>query len=318
VGIGTHTAPVPTSEPASIDDLADGLREVIRKGLPIGPDRAPEVLLALRGVYARSINPDDYLSRVKSLNQLLTRMLARLGDGDEAVALRTLFGLPAENRGVTLTVRRERAAAVVRYGATHFRKHIEGRLLRDFAWLVHEDSQTYTPRSRKAPPIHEVSGDTPSLSAADVNAYEELASRIWSYVYGLRAELIRQARLEADGNASPETRAECGRDVVWSLARLLTRIHEYIDRFGDEIVHGEAEFRVDSLVRLAGWRADLTAEQAQLLRLAVAKVGEDDRAGFLMQLATSSEAATGTGSGTPQTSPRAAEVSSSRPHRDPR
>jgi hypothetical protein len=271
VGIGTHTAPAPPREPASIDDLVDGLREVIRKGLPVGPDWAPEVLLVLRGVYARSINPDDYLSRVKALNQLLIRMLARLGDGDEPVALRTLFGLPSENRGVTLTVRRERAAAVMGYGATHFRKHIEGRLLRDFAWRVHEDSQTYTPRSRSAPPIREISGDTPSLSAADVTAHEELVSRIWSLVYGLRAELIRQARLEVDDTASAEARAEGGRDILWSLARLLARIREYVDEFGDQILHGDAEFRVDGLTRLAGWRYDLTAEQAAKLRLAVAK-----------------------------------------------
>ncbi len=280
---------MPTAErnddtaPPPIDEIAEGLKRVLRKGLPVIPDAAPDVLLQLRGVEARSIDPDDFLSRVKALNALFHTLLLALGDAEEAQALQILFAVRGADRGTTLTVRRSRASSVGGwdYDATHFRRNIEPRLLRDLAWFLYEDSQNYTPRTKYAPKPTEISGDTPSLTPADVNEQEELVSRIWALVYELRAELIRTARLEAIENGDASELEDAQGSSLWLVARLLSRIHDYLERYGDRILHGDAEFRAEGLIRLAGWRHDLSGEEAIRLRYELAKSGESDRERFL-------------------------------------
>ncbi len=281
MGISVSAAHRGDVAPPPIENLTAALRVVVRKGLPVTPDRAPELLLELRGVLARAIDGGDYLSRVKSLNTLLQTLLLALGEAEEAQALKILFAVRPADRGTTLTVRRERARMVGAwdYDATHFRRHIEPRLIRDLAWFLHEDSQNYTPRTKYAPDPIEISGDSPSLHPSDVNEQEELLSRIWALVYELRAELIHKARLEADAPASAEVH-EAADTILWIVARLLTRIHEYLESYGDRILHGEAEYRVEGLIRLAGWRYEFTPEQAVEIRLAIAASGEN-RVAFL-------------------------------------
>ncbi len=277
--------------PPSLDHLAKGLKQVLRRGLPVTPDHAPDVLLGLRGVAARAIDADDFLSCVKALNGLLLSLLLALGDSEEAQALQILFAANASDRGTTLTSRRARASRVGSwdYDFDHFRKRVEPRLVRDLAWLLHEDSQNYTPRTKYAPEPVEISGDSPSLHPSDVNEQEELLSRIWALVYELRAELIRKARLETDDPASVDVEEATG-TTLWIVARLLTRIHEYLERYGDRILHGEAEYRVEGLIRLAGWSHDLPPDDAARLRYVLAKSGEADRKRFLSMLRKSVEA----------------------------
>lgn len=267
--------------PLDLDDLIEALKLVLRRGLPVAPDHAPDVLVRLRGVEARAINADDFLSCVKALNGLLLALLLALGDSEEAQALQILFAANASDRGTTLTARRARACRVGAwdYDADHFRKHVEQRLIRDLAWLIHEDSQNYTPRTKYAPTPTEISGDSPSLTAADVNEQEELLSRIWSLVYELRAELIRQASLE-DVGAEADVIRHAAETTLWVVARLLTRIHEYLERYGDRILHGDAEYRVEGLIRLAGWSYEISPAQAAELRLVAARTGEQ-RNGFV-------------------------------------
>jgi hypothetical protein len=285
VGIPASAAQPGDNAPPPIDELAAALKAVVRKGLPIIPDNAPELLLELRGVHARAIVGDDYLSRVKSLNTLLQTLLLALGDAEEAQALQILFAVRPADRGTTLTLRRERARLVSEwdYDATHFRKHIEPRLIRDLAWFLHEDSQNYTPRTKYAPDPIEISGDSPSLHPSDVNEQEELLSRIWALVYELRAELIRKARLETEDLDGADAE-EVGDTALWIVARLLTRIQEYLERYGDRILHGDAEFRAEGLIRLAGWSYELPPEEATRLRYVLAKSGEADRGKFLSVL----------------------------------
>lgn len=251
------------------------------------PDRAPLVLLQLRGVSARAIDAADFLSCVKALNGLLLSLLLALGDSEEAQALQIMFAAKPSDRGTTLTDRRSRASRVGTwdYDLDHFRKHVEQRLLRDLAWLLHEDSQNYTPRTKYAPAPSEISGDSPSLTTADVNEQEELLSRIWALVYELRAELIRQARLKERGAEAPELDDASG-TALWIVARLLTRIHDYVERYGDRILHGAAEFNVEGLIRLAGWGSQLSREEANRLRLLIARVGDQDRDEFLAAAAS--------------------------------
>ena len=114
-------------------------------------------------------------------------------------------------------------------------------------------------------------------------------SRIWALVYELRAELIRKARLETDDPTSVEVE-EAADTTLWIVARLLTRIHEYLERYGDRILHGEAEYRVEGLIGLAGWSHDLPPDDAARLRYVLAKSGEADRKRFLSMLRKSVKA----------------------------
>ena len=275
--MGTPPRTVEEQAP-KLGQLEEALSQVMRNGLPVVPDRAPRLLVDLRSVSARSIDPDRYVSRVKALDELLARMLVELGEGPEARALQILFALHASERGLTLTERRKRAAAVFSYDPTHFRKRVEKRLIRDFAWHLHEDDLNYTPRTRYAPPIIETSGDTPTLTPADINGQEELVSRIWALVYELRAELISAAR-QGSSPAAGKHEAE-----VWVLARLLARINEYMETYGSRIAHGSAEYAVEGLIRLAGWRDELAPAEAAWLRLLVATTGDEDKDAFVAAL----------------------------------
>lgn len=291
MGTPDRTAPADDVAPPPLYELTAALKHVIRVGLPVKPDSAPPALLELRGVRARAIDAGRFLSRVKALNGLLHGLLTDLGEGEEARALQCLFAVHAEDRGTTLTHRRRRAAGILGYNDTHFRKHVETRLLRDLAWFLHEDSQTYTPRSRKAPPKIKISGDTPTLTLVEVNEHEELVSRIWALVYELRAELICKARLEAEGDQTVQAEVDDASGTsLWLVARLLSRIYDYLDRYGERILHGEAEFNVEGLIRLAGWSADLSPAETVRMRYLVAI--HPDRASFLANLSKPSRSET--------------------------
>ena len=296
VGTPAAVAEKDNVTPPPIEELTKALKSVLRKGLPVIPDAAPRALLELRGVRARAIDAGDFLSRVKALDALLQALLLALGEAEEAQALQILFAVRAADRGTTLTARRSRARSVGtwEYDDTHFRKNVEPRLVRALAWFLHEDSQNYTPRTRHAPPEKtEISGDTPSLTSADVNDQEELVSRIWALVYELRAELIRKARLEAETDPGRQADLEdAGGTSLWLVARLLTRIHDYLDRYGERILHGDAEFNAEGLIRLAGWGYELSQEEATRLRYALAKSGEAERDKFLIEARTALDART--------------------------
>lgn len=104
-----------------------------------------------------------------------------------------------------------------------------------------------------------------------------MLSRIWALVYELRAELIRKARLQETGE-DDETVRDAGVTVLWVIARLLTRIHEYLERYGNRILHGgAAEYRVEGLIRLAGWHHELSAEHALRIRLLCSRADGDRR-----------------------------------------
>lgn len=64
---------------AEFEPVLAGVRQVLRNGLPLLPSNAPEALLALDGVTARSVRPEDRLARIDGLDRLLKRELRRLG-----------------------------------------------------------------------------------------------------------------------------------------------------------------------------------------------------------------------------------------------
>lgn len=105
-----------------------------------------------RGVFARAVDPDDRLHRIKALDGLLRSQLAHFQDDTQSEAARVLFGLAPGARGTSLTQRRSRAAVELHCNEAHFRKRIEPKIVRQLAWQLHQDTQTYVPRARDVPP----------------------------------------------------------------------------------------------------------------------------------------------------------------------
>jgi hypothetical protein len=274
----------PTSSAPRDDGLeatVEALKAVLRTGLPLRPDYVPNVLLKLAGVVARSVRAEDRLARVDALERLLRATFKVLAPKERREATEGLFIVA--RGGQTLTERRRYAAGVLDYELHHFRKRIEPKLLEEIAWQFHQDSLQYIRRTRDGEPF-EASGHTPvitdeQLAHPDTAEHEVLLSRIWSDVYGLRAELIaREASRDDPERAAEHEEAAVG--ALWYLARLLTRLSRYMERYGKGILHGTAEYNAEALIRLAGWTGELTTEQTRDLRFTLAQVGEWDRAGF--------------------------------------
>jgi hypothetical protein len=258
----------------------EAVRGLLKNGLPARLHDLVEPLLDLRGVIARSVKPEDALSRLDALNKLLKQTIRRWPREKERAALNVLFGLEKGYSGGNLTARRERAAGHTGYGPTHFRKVIEPTLISDFSAALWQDHLQYSPRTEYAPLPTEMSGDSPSLGPGDYNEQEEVVSRIWSEVYGLRADIIAGGRAKKDQalhDEMPELRAR----ILWRTAKLLTYVEAYLQRYGDRIVQGETEWQVEGLIRLAGWRGGVREEEAQRLRLIIATAGPDDWRRFL-------------------------------------
>lgn len=254
--------------PPPVGAVAKALRPIATSGLPVSPDFSDETLLGLRGVVARSIDQSDRLNRVKALDQLIRKLLVYYPDDDLGEAARILFGLAPGSRGNNLTTRRMKAAKEAGYESDHFRKHIEKKILETMAWLLHQDSQNYIPRSRAVPPPLEASGDTPIITQGDISSqdaaeHQELLSRLWAHVYTLRAEILRVERLkvwphdptEPTVSARKLDEAMAARDAEIEKVKIL--IQKYRDTYGQRIMHGEAEFNVEGLLRLAGWERDV-------------------------------------------------------------
>lgn len=253
----------------------------MRDGLPLVPASTPASLVALDGVTARSVRPDDPVARLDALDKLLRRELRRLGLHELRPAAGLLFGIT--KGGTSLTERRRAAAIRSGYSLDHVRKRIEPRICEQLATQLYTDSLQYVQRRDDGQPFA-ASGDSPTISEDDIADIrdaerEALISRIWSDVFGLRADLILREGLRAD----PERRAEfeeAARGALWHLARLLTNLEQFVGRYGSEILTGSASFNAEGLIRLAGWTGDVTAEQARELRFILARTGEWNRSEF--------------------------------------
>lgn len=281
----TADAP-PTPGDDELRALIGSLRLVLRTGLPLQPDATPDELLHLSGVVARSVDPGQRLARVDALERLLRAELTQLGLVGLRKPAQALFGFGA-SAGLTLTDRRHKAATLAGYELNHFRKRIEPKICRQLAWQLHQDGLQYVRRTGDGQPLA-ASGPTPTIHAeyierADAAEKEALLSRIWSDVYGLRAELLlREAALDEPELEHQFVEATAGSE--WYLARLLTNLDRYMERYGTTILHGAAEHDARSLIRIAGWRGDLAAEASHALRFRLAQVGEWNRAAFATPL----------------------------------
>jgi hypothetical protein len=282
-------APLPTAErPPGLDILVRGLERVVRDGLPTTEETADPALLSLRGVWARSIDPDDILSRVKALNALLRELIPRVPPyrgKDWAHAASILFKIAPATGQLNLSQRQLRAAQAAPYNADHFRQEVMPKILRQIARQLHEDSQNYI-QPGPGVPRQEISGTSPSiteehLSSRDRAVYEERVSRLWAYVYGLRAELIAIERLKAwpDEEHAALKLEEARDSALWEIGRLMHWSSAYLRDYGGAVLHGDAEFRAEALLGLAGWRGELPPIVADQVRLIASQ--HATREGFL-------------------------------------
>lgn len=235
--------------------LAEALEPLLPTGLPATEETTGELLPNLRSVYARAVVPTAFRSRLAALNELLPRLIAGLDDTVYREAVQMLFGLAPGTRGTKLTNRRRQAAALLGYNPDHFRTRIEKDLVLAVAIALHDDLVRYQGRVKRAVESLEPTGDTPRLGPEHITAEEELISRIWQHVYGLRAELIAGIRLsEAEGY---EAQAEDHRQAAGrQQAQLQGLLNEYTDTYGQQLIrHGETEYAAEGLARLAGWQA---------------------------------------------------------------
>ncbi|MDQ3274930.1 MAG: hypothetical protein M3Q39_07840 [Actinomycetota bacterium] len=277
---------MPRKSPERVEVVA-ALQRVLRRGLPVTPLAVDWVLLGLRGVLARAVDPTDEASCTAALGGVLRGVLARLPDVRYAVAARALFGLPPGQAGQNLTARRKVAAAAVGHEVHHFRKRVEPRLVEQVAWALLVDAERFT-RSVVVAPRLAVAGERQVVPADpfawEVTEQEEALARVWSGIYALRAELLAVERLIS---LDVDRQQIIHRIVTgaWRWAQASITAIAYTSAFAipnAERDPSAGEPDAGELVALAGWTPPLTtAEQA---RLRAAAAGDASRGVFVAAL----------------------------------
>lgn len=117
-----------------------------------------------------------------------------------------------------------------------------------------------------------------SVSTQGKTPITHAGGELTEIVEALQAVVRKGLPLHPD--RTPNGLVEAAVGALWYLARSLTKLRRYIERYGKGILHGSAEYNVESLVRLAGWTRELTTKQVRDLRFKLAQVGEWDREGF--------------------------------------
>ncbi|WP_158854859.1 hypothetical protein [Saccharothrix deserti] len=250
---------------------------LLRRGLPVTLAAADPVLLDLRGVVARAVDPADESSRTAALDGTLRGLLARFPDGRYAAAARALFGLPPATPGQNLTVRRELAAGQAGHEVHHFRKRVEPKLIETLAAELLADADRFTRTPLIAPRLAAVAARQPVVAdpfAWEVAEHEEQLSLLWSAVYAARAELLAVERLiSLRADRTDILRAAVTAAWRWAAAR--AEAISYTTAFAPDLA-------ADDLVALAGWTPALTAAQAS--RLTEAAAGGASREQFVAHL----------------------------------
>jgi len=257
----------------------DAVRRVLRRGLPVTSSEADTVLLGLRGVVARAVDPMDEASRVVALDGTLRGLLARFPDPRYGPAARALFGLPPAGPGQNLTVRRELAAEAAGHEVHHFRKRVEPRVIERVVWELLADAERFTRLPMIAPRLARVSArqSVPADPFAwEVAEQEEQMARLWSALYAARAALLaveRLVSLRADRTALTQAAVT----AAWRWAGARAEAIGYTSAYAPD-----PELSVDQLLELVGWPPPLT--QAQTSRLTEAATGNATRPLFVRAL----------------------------------
>lgn len=257
--------------------MVAAIGRLLRRGLPVTPATAEPVLLKLRGIIARAVDPADEASRTAALDGTLRGLLARFPDARYASAARALFGLPPAEAGQNLTVRRDLAAEQAGHEVHHFRKRVEPKLIEMLAWELLADADRFTRLPMIAPRLASTRSRQPVQAdpfAWEVAEHEEHLCRLWSAIYAARAELLAAERLiSLDADRVDVMHAAVTAAWRWAAARAAAI--SYTTAFAPELARNSA----DELAALAGWTPALS--QAQASRLTEAASGGASREQFV-------------------------------------
>lgn len=256
--------------------MAGGVRRLLRRGLPVTPATADPVLLNLRGILARAVDPTDEASRTAALDGVLRGLLARFPDTRYAPAARALFGLPPAQPGQNLTVRRDLAAEQAGHEVHHFRKRVEPKLIETIAWELLADADRFTRSAMIAPRLAPPTRRQPVMAdpfAWEVTEHEEQLSRLWSAIYAARAELLAVERL-VSLRSDKMNILHAAMTAAWRWATARAEAISYTTAFA-----AGTESSPDDLAALAGWTPALTPAQAS--RLTEAASGGASREQFV-------------------------------------
>jgi hypothetical protein len=251
---------------------ADALRGLLRAGLPLSAQTPAGPLLELRGVVARTADPRDRASRIRALDSLLRWQLARFEHPRLAGAARLLFGADRSSEGLSLTERREKAAAAADYEVHHFRKRIEPEICGHLARMLGAESEDLL--SRAVPPLLAQSR-TPLRLPADVFAWEaaeheEHLAALWAAVYGLRSDLLAVARTASIHGPEHRATRRAADLALRALARVLGAAEVYRAAYGPILLGTDPPTDPADLARLAGWSPPLREPAAAHLARAAA------------------------------------------------
>jgi hypothetical protein len=247
---------MPSKSPA--EDVAAAVRRLLRRGLPVTPATADPLLLSLRGILARAVDPTDEASRTAALDGMLRGLLARFPDTRYASAARALFGLPPAEPGQNLTVRRDLAAHQAGHEVHHFRKRVEPKLIETIAWELLADADRFTRSAMIAPRLAPPTGRQPVQAdpfAWEVTEQEEQLSRLWSAIYAARAELLAVERLVSLRSDRMDI-LHTAMTAAWRWAAARAEAISYTTAFATG-----RESSADDLAALAGWTPALTPAQ---------------------------------------------------------
>lgn len=252
---------------------------LLRQGLPVTPASADTVLLDLRGVVARAVDPTDPASRTTALDGTLRGLLARFPDARYAPAARALFGLPPAEPGLNLTARRDLAAEQAGHEVHHFRKRVEPKLIEKIAWELLSDADRFTRMPIIAPRLAPVTVRQPIPAdpfAWEVTEHEEQLTRLWSALYAARAELLAVERL-VSLRAGRIDVIRAAVTAAWRWAAARAEAIGYTAAYDQD-----SNTSADDLLALAGWTPKLT--EAQASRLTEAAAGGATREQFIHAL----------------------------------
>ncbi|GAA3001761.1 hypothetical protein [Actinokineospora diospyrosa] len=255
----------------------DAVARLLRRGLPVTLAAVDPVLLELRGVLARAVDPGDEASRIAALDGTLRGLLARFPDARYAAAARALFGLPPATPGMNLTARRALAAERAGHEVHHFRKRVEPRLIATLTAELLADADRFTHAPLIAPRLAPVSARQPVLAdpfAWEVAEQEEQLSLLWSAIYAARAELLAVERL-ISLRAERTDIVRAAVTAAWRWAGARAEAISYTTAFAPDLT-------IDELVALAGWTPPLTPGQTS--RLTEAAAGGVAREQFVAHL----------------------------------
>lgn len=269
---------MPIKSPVENEVVAAVMR-LLRQGLPATPANTDAVLLDLRGIVARSVDPSDMTSRTTALDGTLRGLLARFPNIRYASAARALFGLPPAEPGLNLTARRDLAAEQAGHEVHHFRKRVEPKLIERIAWELLADADRFTRLPMIAPRLALVTTRQPVPAdpfAWEVTEHEEQLTRLWSAIYAVRAELLAVERL-VSLQAGRSDLIHAAVTAAWRWAAARAEAISYTSAYATE-----SDLPVDQLLALAGWTP--TLREAQAFRLTEAAAGGVTREQFVHAL----------------------------------